>query len=85
MKDWQKTSIALHLEHLTDRINIWENNLATGSIDPTYAVGCSANILEATAERNGIIYTLSVFGYEPHFSENNIHSTKCEIVEIKKD
>ena len=33
---------------------------------------------------NGIIYTLSVLGYDVHFTENAIGLSKCEIVEMDK-
>ena len=84
MSKWQKESIQLHLEHLNDRINDWTNNLNRGSTDPTYSIFCSAKLLEATAEMNGIIYTLSVLGYDVHFTENAIGLSKCEIVEMDK-
>jgi len=78
MEKWQKSQIGSRLAYLKEHKATWESYLAQGSTDQTYAVTCTAKILEAEAEMNGIEFVLSTLGYKAEFSKNNI-GIFCEI------
>ena len=63
MTKYEENAIRLKLEYLNKQIEIWQNYREQGSNDRTYDLTCSAKILEATAELEGMTYVLDVLGY----------------------
>ena len=69
MEKWQMLPIEKRLTWLKELHDNWERNLGYGSTDPSSAVTCTAKMLEAEAERKGIMFVLNQLGYTAEWND----------------